>query len=91
MDFEQVNVECYSGYRANERPTSFNYRGRRWEVADIIDRWYEGGHAASRPAVNYYRVRTSGGRVFLLRYLSLFDAWSACPVEGAGRGGEQVS
>lgn len=91
MDFEQVKVECYSGYKANERPMAFTYQGRRWEVTGIIDCWYEGGLTASRPEINFYKVKTAGGRVFMLRYLSLFDAWSACPVEGAGGGSEQVS
>jgi len=28
------------------------------------------------PQVNYFKVRTAEGNLFLLRYLSLFDAWS---------------
>ena len=76
MDYEPVRVECYSGYRANERPTASLYGGRRWNVAEIIDRWYEGGIDAARPEVDYFKVRTAEGPVFLLRYLPLFDAWS---------------
>jgi hypothetical protein len=80
MNYESVRVECYSGHKVNERPLAFTYQGRRWEVADIIDRWYEGGLDASRPGVNYFKVRTTEGRAFILRYLSLFDAWSGCSV-----------
>ena len=29
MPYEKVNVKCYSGYRANERPVVFTYRKRR--------------------------------------------------------------
>ena len=76
MRFEQIEVECYSGYKANERPAAFTYQGRRHEVAEIIDRWYEGGLDPGRPEINYFKVKTSEGQVFLLRYLSLFDAWS---------------
>src|SRR5208283_1433261 len=73
---ERVAVECYSGYKANERPLAFTFEGRRWEVEEIVDRWYEGGLRAEDPQVDYFKVRTVGGSLFLLRYVSLFDAWS---------------
>jgi hypothetical protein len=76
MNFEQIRVECYSGYKVNERPLAFEYQGRCWEVSEILDRWYEGGTDSSRQEMNYFKVRTSEGQVFLLRYLSIFDAWS---------------
>jgi hypothetical protein len=76
MPYETISVECYSGYKADERPVAFTFRQRRYEVAEIIDRWYEGGTAPGRPAVNYFKVRTAENEVFLLRYLSLFDNWS---------------
>jgi len=76
MPYEKVEVECYSGYRANERPVAFTFQNRRWEVVEIIDRWYEGGLRPSQPALDYFKVRTTEGRVFLLRYNSLYDAWA---------------
>ena len=76
MPYEQVSVECYSGYKANERPQTFIFRGQRWEVEEIVDRWYEGGIEPGRPEVNYFKVRTTKGNVFLLSYVSLIDAWS---------------
>jgi hypothetical protein len=76
MPYELLDVECYSGYRANERPVAFSFDERRWEVAEIIDRWYEGGPQSNQPALDFFKVRTTEGRIFLLRYNSLFDAWS---------------
>lgn len=76
MRFEKVTVEYYSGYKADERPTAFVHQNRRREIAQIIDRWYEGGREADRPRVDYFKVRTTEGEVFLLRYLSLFDVWT---------------
>ena len=74
--YEAVRVECYSGYRANERPRAFTFRRHRREVLEIVDRWYEGNSDVSRPEINYFKVRTTEGELFLLRYLSLFDSWS---------------
>jgi len=76
MTYERIKVECYSGYKANEHPVVFIFQGSRREVQEIIDRWYEGGPEASRPAIDYFKVRTTDGQVFILRYQSLFDAWS---------------
>lgn len=42
METEVVFVECYSGYKVNERPRAFVFRGKRRVVTDILDRWYEG-------------------------------------------------
>ncbi len=76
MHFVKAAVECYSGHKINERPRSFVFGGRRYEVAEIIDRWYEGGSGPDRPVLDYFKIGTSDGEEFLLRYNSLFDAWS---------------
>ena len=76
MNYEKIRVECYSGYKASERPVAFIHQGRRWEVREIVDRWCEGSPDGARPEIDYFKVRTAEGRVFLLRHLSLFDAWS---------------
>jgi len=76
MPYERIKVECYSGYKANERPVAFIFQGSRREVQEIIDRWYEGGPESNFPEIDYFKVRTADGQVFILRYQSLFDAWS---------------
>ena len=76
MFLEAVDIECYDGYKAHERPTAFTFEGRRREVAEVIDRWYEGSPQAGGPALDYFKVRTGEGKVFLLRYNALFDSWA---------------
>ncbi|MBW2674102.1 MAG: hypothetical protein JRD89_11925 [Deltaproteobacteria bacterium] len=76
MILERVDVACYDGYKAHERPRTFVFRGWRWEVSEIIDRWYEGGREAGGPSLDYFKVRTREGPVFLLRYNALFDGWA---------------
>ena len=78
MQLETIAVECYAGYKANERPVAFTFQGRRREIVEIVDRWYEGGLHGTDPEVCYFKVRTVEGNIFLLRYVSLFDAWSVC-------------
>ena len=76
MILERVDVACYGGYKAHERPQAFVFRGRRWEVTEILDRWYEGSRESPSPVLDYFKVRTRGGSVFLLRYSALFDGWA---------------
>lgn len=76
FDYDLIQVECYSGYKANERPVAFLYQGERREIQEIVDRWYEGGLDADRPVIGYFKVQTTDGKFYLLRYLSVFNAWS---------------
>jgi len=76
MKFVQVQVEAYAGYRADERPLAFTFEGQRYEVSDIIDRWYEGGLSPRDQKLDYFKVRTVQGLEFILRYSFVFDAWS---------------
>ncbi len=73
---ERVLVECYAGARANESPRAFSYGGKRIVVAEVVDRWYDGGIFPGSPRLDYYKVRSEEGANYLLRYNSLFDAWA---------------
>jgi hypothetical protein len=75
-DFKEIQVECYSGFKPNERPVAFTYQGVRREILEIVDRWYEGGMQSSRPATDYFKIRDADGNVYLLRYQSELDEWS---------------
>ena len=76
MKFLEVKVQAYSGYRGAERPLEFVQAGRRYEVARVVDRWYEGGLDEKDQKLDYFKVITVSGEEFLLRYNALFDAWS---------------
>lgn len=75
MHYETIDVKCYSGYKFNERPVSFTFQDQNREVSKIVDRWYEGGLKADQPALDYFKIHTTDGEEFILRYNSLFDAW----------------
>jgi hypothetical protein len=64
-----VHVDAYSGYRANERPVRFALEGRTYDVAEIESRWYS-------PDADFFRIRTSDGDLYLLRYERTDDAWT---------------
>jgi hypothetical protein len=76
LDNKEVKVECYCGYKANERPFAFTHQGDRQEVQEIIDRWYEGGLDSSNPIIDYFRIKATDGHIYLLRYQRDLDVWS---------------
>jgi hypothetical protein len=65
----EVKVECYAGYRADQRPIRFTLGGRILEVREIEDQWYS-------PSVRYFRVRASDGDTYILRHDEEMDHWT---------------
>jgi hypothetical protein len=75
MDEKVVNVECYAGYKGDERPVRLQI-GRQWvEVVEIEDRWYS-------PGVTYFRVLVTGGDGYVLRRDDAQDVWSFAGYRG---------
>src|SRR5712692_2908086 len=65
----EIRVECYAGYRADQRPQRFALRGRVFEVELVEDQWYA-------PAAIYFRVRADDGNFYVLRHDQVQDAWT---------------
>lgn len=56
-----IDVDAYSGYRANERPQRFTLDDDTYEISTVQDRWYE-------PDAEYFKVLTTEGKTYVLRY-----------------------
>jgi hypothetical protein len=65
----EIHVECYSGYRSEERPLRFTVGGRTLEITNIDDRWYS-------PDATHFRVTASDGNVYVLRYDHGQSCWT---------------
>ena len=74
-----VSVECYSGYKADERPLRLNLRDGAREVVAIEDRWHS-------PGATYFRVVVDGGDRYLLRHEEGQDVWSIAAYRAGGSG-----
>ena len=55
-----VQVECYSGRKADERPVRFKLDGRHYIVEELLDQWYG-------PRDAYFKVRADDGHLYILR------------------------
>jgi hypothetical protein len=64
-----IQVQCYAGHRADQRPIRFTIRGREFEVASVDDQWYD-------PNAIYFRVRADDGNLYVLRHDEIQDVWT---------------
>jgi hypothetical protein len=64
-----IEVECYSGYKADERPTRFRLGERWFAVEEVLDRWYD-------PHAIYFRVRADDIGIYILKHDEAADAWT---------------
>jgi hypothetical protein len=69
LAMKRVQVECYAGYRANERPIRLTLDEQTLEIVEVEDRWYS-------PGETYFRVRVEGGDRYVLRYVEAQGVWS---------------
>ncbi len=64
-----VEVKCYSGHTYAERPVSFLWEGKEYEVAEIEKAWQE-------PDKKCFQVRTGDSKIFRLCYNEALNYWS---------------
>jgi len=60
MEPMNVNVECYSGRKADERPVRFHLEGKQYSVEAVLDKWYD-------PKSIFYNVGADDGNLYILR------------------------
>ena len=72
-----VQVECYAGYRADERPQRFTFGEQNIEVEDIIDQW-------QGPDYRYFKLRGDDGGIYILRHDETSGLWGLIMFEVSG-------
>jgi hypothetical protein len=64
-----IKVECYSGFKADERPLSFIIDDKRLKVEKIIDQW-------RTPECDCFKVLADDGQAYLLKHDLRNDIWA---------------
>lgn len=64
-----VRVECYAGYKADERPARVLLDGQMVQIALVEDRWYS-------PGSTYFRIQLDNGERYVLRRQEAQDIWT---------------
>ncbi|HEX4545456.1 MAG TPA: hypothetical protein VH110_03785 [Candidatus Acidoferrum sp.] len=78
-----VRVECYSGYKADERPVRLQLGTRTFEVVAIEDRWYS-------PGATIFRVVADDGDRYVLRHEEAQDLWTLIAYRAAASDASEV-
>lgn len=68
MCHQLAKVKCYSGYKYPQKPKSFSWQDREYEVSSIEKEWQE-------PGKKFFKVRTEDERLFELCYNQVEDQW----------------
>lgn len=74
--YDSIRVDAHDGYMAQESPRAFEWRGTRYVIVRIIDRWYAADRDDATDVNNYFRVECKDASMHLIRYNRLFDQWA---------------
>jgi hypothetical protein len=72
MPASLLQVECYAGYRADERPVRFRFTAapeKTFEVNEVLDQWHGVGYRC-------FRVRADDHNLYVLRHHETEDIWT---------------
>lgn len=64
----RITVQTYAGYKGDERPVLFLWEGRKFQIMEIVDRWYDPDH-------NSFKVLADDGKTYLLQHDFNADDW----------------
>lgn len=78
MKLIPVIVRTYSGYKADERPTSIVQENAEFIVEEVTDRWYQGDLNPEFPPADYFRVKTSDTMELIIKHDLRSDSWYLC-------------
>lgn len=67
-----LKVECYAGYKADERPLRFTAQAAgapTHEVKEVLDQWYGPGYTC-------FKVRADDDNLYVLKHHEQDDLWT---------------
>ena len=70
-----ITVECYAGAKADEAPRRFLRNQQPIEVEEVVDRWHQIESKPEWPRADYFKVRGSDQREYLLKHDLESDEW----------------
>ena len=56
----RLEVECYAGHKADERPVRFRLDEHVYVVEEVVDQWYG-------PDDIFFKLRADDGNLYILR------------------------
>ncbi|MBI2471327.1 MAG: hypothetical protein HYV59_08815 [Planctomycetes bacterium] len=73
MKLREIQVSTYSGYKADERPISFVFKGKTHTIKEITNQVYE--EVPGKVRRKRYTIKTDEGITFRLLFEENQDRW----------------
>jgi hypothetical protein len=70
-----IKVSCYAGAKVDETPRCFVLVERTIDVDGVLDRWFQVESKPEWPRADYFKVRASDKREYLLKHDLEVDEW----------------
>ena len=67
-DLIPIKVVCHSGFKADEYPKSFYWDNIKFEIKEILDRWYQDDQNPDFQSAIYFKVLTSDDKTYLIKH-----------------------
>lgn len=75
MKLTPIQVDSAADHQNDETPHRFFMADLSIQVEEIIDRWYQVESLPEWPRANYFKVRGSDQRLYLLKHDQEIDEW----------------
>ena len=79
-----VRVECYAGYRGDERPVRFYLGQRLIHIEKIADQWLDANH-------RYFKIVGDDGGVYILHQAQQTGRWEMTLFDSARKPDTKLS
>jgi len=75
MNLVPIKVECHSDYKADEYPICFYLEKTKFEITEVLDRWYQSEPSIDIPVSDYFKVSTVGSMKYIIKHELESDLW----------------
>jgi hypothetical protein len=82
MKFQHTRVKTFDSHHHPGQPVWFELGESGLEIEVILDHWNEAYQDPSFFPDEYFKVRASNDKIYLLRYSTLFKSWWVKEFEG---------
>lgn len=83
MKLIPVKVETKSEYNAPEYPIRFYWANIKFDIKEIADRWYQLHSTPDWPVADYFKVRTTENKEYILQHDLKNNLWFLLSLEEA--------
>lgn len=75
MKYRHAKVKTMDGYIHPGRPFKMEIDGNSFEIEQVLSHWREAHEDPSFYPEDFYKVKASDKKLYVLRYCILFNSW----------------